>query len=689
MTTSELITPSHLSRKALIYVRQSTPHQVLSNQESQRLQYALQQRALELGWRETDVDVIDTDLGLSASSAQNREGFQKMVAQVALGEVGIILSSEVNRLSRNCSDWYPLLDICALQHCLIADRDGIYDPALPNGRLVLGFKGQLSELELQTIRARMTAGLLHKAERGDLALFLPTGLVRDSQDRVVKDPNLEVQARLQLVFDSFLRLKTASKVVRFFNDQTLLIPRRDRFGDIVWKRPSMTAIVEILKNPAYAGAFAYGRTKTTHTASGKVRQRRLPMEQWRILVHDKYPAYIDWATYESIQAMLKDNHANYSIQSRGVPRQGAALLVGLVYCGECGHKMLVEYQHGLRYVCDYQRRHFQGSVCQYIPGVPVEMQVVKAFFEALSPIEIDAYERAVAIQNKADVATHRAHEQQLQRLRYEAELAQRQFNRVDPDNRLVAAELESRWEAALQALKQAQAEYASRRQENDPALMALPTELKDAFQALGQRLPSIWEEEDLLQPEHKKAFLRCLVDKVVIHRATRDCIETRIVWQGGAITTLHVPIPVGSFGELAHADEMEEKILNLSQRGMSDEQIALELAELGYRSPTRPDTVLPSTVRGVRLKHGIFQKRKGSNPRSASGYLTLRQVAQSLDVTPNAIHYYIKNGRIHIAKDPHTGLYLFPDKPDTLELFKKLRAGQLHHIDFSREYQDD
>lgn len=689
MTTSELITPSHLSRKAIIYVRQSTPHQVLSNQESLRLQYALKQRALELGWREADLDVIDTDLGLTAASAQHREGFQKMVAQVALGEVGIILSSEVTRLSRNCSDWYPLLDICALQHCLIADRDGIYDSALPNGRLVLGLKGQLSELELQTIQARMTAGLLQKAQRGELALFLPTGLVRDSQGRVVKEPNLEVQTRLQLIFDSFLRLKTASKVVRFFNEQALLIPRRDRFGDIVWKRPSMTAIVEILKNPAYAGAFAYGRTKTTHNASGKVRQQRLPMEQWRILVYDKYPAYINWATYESIQAMLKDNHANYNLLSRGVPRQGAALLVGLMYCGECGHKMLVEYQHGLRYVCDYQRRHYQGSVCQYIPGVPVEMQVVNAFFKALSPLELNAYEHAVAQQNEAYAATHSAHEQQLQRLRYEAELAQRQFNRVDPDNRLVAAELERRWEAALQALKQAEADYAHQRQEHDPFLTALPTELKDAFQALGQRLPSIWEEENLLQPVHKKAFLRCLVDKVVVHRATRDCIETRIVWRGGATTTLHVPIPVGFFSELSQADEMEEKIIDLSQQGKCDEEIARELAELGYRSPTRPDTILPSTVRGIRLKHGLFQERKGSNPRAVPGYLTLPQVAQSLGVSQNAIHYYIKKGRLHIAKDPETGLYLFPDKPDTLELLRKLRAGQLQHVDFSREYQDD
>jgi DNA invertase Pin-like site-specific DNA recombinase len=687
VTTSELVTSNHLTRKAIIYVRQSTPNQVLSNQESLRLQYALEQRALELGWSKAGLDLIDIDLGQSAASAEHRKGFKKMIAQVALGNVGIILSSEVTRISRNCSDWFPLLDICALRDCLIADRDGVYDPASSNGRLLLGLKGQLSELELRMIHARMTGGLLNKAKRGELALVLPTGLVRDDQRRVVKDPNLEVQARIQLIFDSFLRLKTASKVLRFLNEQALSVPRRDRFGDIVWKKPSMSAIVEMLKNPAYAGAFAYGRTRTIRHESGQIRQRRLPMDQWRFLVHDKYPAYIDWATYESIQTMLKDNHANYKLQSRGVPRQGAALLVGIVYCGECGHKMLVQYKRGLRYICDYRRRHFQGSVCQHIPGMPIERQVVKAFLDALSPVELNAYERAVTAQEKADAELDQAHTQQLRRLRYEADLAQRQYNRVDPDNRLVAAELERRWETALQALEHAEQEHAEQRRERSSRLAALPAELKAAFEALGQQLPVIWEQ-NLLQLQHKKAFLRCLVDKVVIYRVTRDCIETRIVWQGGATTTLHIPIPVGSFAELSQADEMEEKIVELSRKGKSDEQIAAELAQQGYRSPTRPDTVLPSTVRGIRLKHGILREHKGSDPRHVPGYLTLPQVAQLLGVTQNAIHYYIRNGRILIAKNPSTGLYLFPDKPDTLDLIRKLRTGQLHHVDFSRGCQD-
>src|SRR6266568_1316479 len=261
MNTSELVTPQHLQHKAIIYIRQSTPHQQISNQESLRLQYALHQRAQMLGWHPDDIEIIDADLGLTGASAQHRTGFQELVTKVSLGQVGIILSCEVTRLSRNCSDWYPLLDVCGYRGCLIADNDGIYDPGSANGRLLLGLKGQLSELELHTIRARMTAGLLNKAERGALALQLPVGLVRDVTGTVRKEPHREVQDRLDLVFTTFLRVKSASKVLQFFNAHDLHLPRRDRFGDIIWKKPTVAAILQILKNPAYAGAFVYGKTR--------------------------------------------------------------------------------------------------------------------------------------------------------------------------------------------------------------------------------------------------------------------------------------------------------------------------------------------------------------------------------------------------------------------------------------------
>ena len=326
----------------------------------------------------------------------------------------------------------------------------------------LGLKGQLSELELHTIRARLTAGILNKAERGELALMLPTGFVRDPSGVVCKHPNQEVQTRLMLVFETFLQVRSASKVLRGFNDQMLLLPRSDRFGDIVWRKPTVSAILSILKHPAYAGAFTYGRCQTIRTGPGpeQAKQKRLPIQQWRIVVKDKYPAYISWETYEQIQAMLKDNHAQYDRnKTRGIPRPGKALLHGIVYCGECGHKMVVQYKAGTRYLCNYLRQQYGVPVCQHIPADPVDDTVVNAFFAALSPVELDFYTRAIEADHHQSQTIDQAHQQQLERLHYQVTLAQRQFNQVDPDNRLVAAELERRWEVALRELQQAQTDY--------------------------------------------------------------------------------------------------------------------------------------------------------------------------------------------------------------------------------------
>jgi DNA invertase Pin-like site-specific DNA recombinase len=685
MSTSELVTAAHLGRKAMIYIRQSTPHQVLSNQESLRLQYALKQRAVNLGWRDEDIEIIDADLGLTGASAQQREGFKEVIAQVTLDQVGIILSSEVTRLSRNCSDWYPLLDICAYKNCLIADRDGVYDPASTNGRLLLGLKGQLSELELHTIRARMTAGLLNKAERGELALMLPVGLVRGRTGKVLKEPNLEIQERLSLVFSTFMQRRSASKVLEFFHQQQLLLPRRDQFGDLIWKKATLAGIVSILKQPAYAGAFVYGRTRTIREPSGKVTQKHLPLEQWKIRVNDKYPAYISWELYLKIRAMLKDNHAEYDRnKSRGVPRPGSALLHGIVYCGKCGHKMVVQYKGGTRYLCNYHRQQYRVPVCQNLPGNPIDAAVVQAFFEALSPVELDAYSRALTSQHQTEQKLDQAHRQQLERLRYEAALAQRQFNRVDPDNRLVAAELEKRWEAALAALKQAEDTY-TREQQNVEPPPVLPPELKAAFTDVGQKLPQIWDQE-FLSPQSKKALLRTLIDKVVIERLVPEFVQTRIVWKGGDTSTLQVPVSVGSLSDLSGAQEMEKIILELSRAGKTDETIAEHLTTLGYRSPSKP-FVLPNTVKIIRLKHGVFQVRSQSHPRRIPGYLTISQIARALDISNHWIYDRINNGTIQVNKDPKTRLYLFPDEPATLDLFKQLKSGQIDNLRFSGGHQ--
>ncbi len=336
-------------------------------------------------------------------------------------------------------------------------------------------------------------------------------------------------------------------------------------------------------------------------------------------------------------------------------------------------------------ICNYLRRQYGVAVCQYIPADPVDARVVEAFFEALSPMELDAFARALATQKEKDEKLCHAHQQQIERMRYEAALAERQFNRVDPDNRLVAAELENRWESALASLRKA--ERVHEQLQRDAATPEnLSPELKDAFRSIGESLPGLWKK-GLLSSQHKKALLRCLIDKVVIHRCARDYVQARIVWKGGDTTTLKIPINVGSFTELSSADEMERIILNLSRSGESDEKIAEYMTELGYRFPLR-EHVLPSTVQTIRLKHRLFQKRSQSYPRRIQGYLTVPQLTKLLDIPARWMYCQIDKGNIRIKKDEKTGLYLFPDTPETLERLKKLRDGEIRQLAFLRGHQD-
>src|SRR4051794_8309754 len=357
---------------------------------------------------------------LERGGAAHRRGFKDLIARVTLGEVGIVLSSEVTRLARNCSDWYPLLDLCGCRACLIADRDGVYDSGSLNGRLLLGLKGTMSELELHLLRGRLTAGLLSKAARGELALQLPAGLVRDADGRVTKDPDREVRDRLAPIFATFLEQGSVAKVMKSFKSRQLAVPRRDRFGEVAWRAPTTGMLGDILKNPAYAGAFVYGRTRSCHRhyAGGKLATARCPVAEWKIVVRDKYPAYLDWDSFERVQAMLRDNHAEYvRNRTRGVPRDGAALLQGIVWCGECGHKMAVQYKAGNRYVCNPLHATRGEPVCQHLPADPIDAEVVAAFFAAVIPAELEAWARADDDRRRAEAALDRAEGLQVERLR--------------------------------------------------------------------------------------------------------------------------------------------------------------------------------------------------------------------------------------------------------------------------------
>jgi hypothetical protein len=572
---------------------------------------------------------------------------------------------------------------------LIADRDGVYDPTSINGRLLLGLKGQISELELHTIRARLTAGILSKAGRGELALTLPTGLVRLADGRVVKHPDQEVQDRIALVFSTLFEKKSIAQVVREFRRQGLKLPRQDLFGDLHWRRPTVASIGSLVKNPAYAGAFVYGRTRWQKSENtGKYRGTPLPQEQWRVCVHDKYPAYISWQTFERIQHMLRDNYAQYDRnQTRGVPRDGQAVLQGIAYCGECGHKLVVQYQGGSQYLCNQLRQQQGEPVCQRLPAEAIDRQVVTWFFEALSPAEIDLSARLLEEADCRRDGVVTAWCQQVQRLQYQARLAERQYQHADPENRLVAAELERRWEAALGELREAQEKRAQ--EEQQAPCWAIPVELLDALRDLGPRLPELWEQR-LLSTAQKKSLLRSLIDKVVLQRVggkRGDKVHVRVVWRGGATTCADVPVTVGSFAQLSDAKEMEASILSMARDGQSDEAIATALTAQGHRSPMR-HVVLPSTVRTIRLSHRILQRASQSHPRRVAGFLTIPQLAAKLNLPTHWISDRIHNGLIPVEKDARTQCYLFPDHPDTLRQFRQLRNRELHQVGSGKEYQD-
>lgn len=685
MNTSELVHARHLNRQAMIYVRQSSPNQVLTNKESQRMQYALRDRAGALGWQEQDIEVIDDDLGRSGATIQGREGYQNLVAEIALGKVGILLAFDATRLARNCSHWYQLLDLCGLHDCLIADRDGVYDPTSINGRLLLGLKGQISELELHTIRARLTAGLLSKAQRGELALTLPTGLIR-TDGVVTKHPSIEVQQRINLIFETFLQRRSISQTVVWLIRKELLIPRRNRHGEILWKRATTASVSCFLNNPAYAGAAAYGRTRWKKSQkTGKMQEVKLPRNQWRYCVQDKFPAYISWPTFEKIQAMLQDNHAQYHRnKTRGVPRDGKALLHGITYCGTCGHKMCVQYKGGTQYICNHLKQQTGTPVCQRISGDAIDDQVVQWFFEALSVAEINIAADALHNTDAEHEKVVASRVQQVQRLRYESQLAERQFMKSDPDNRLVASELEHRWEARLRELKSAEQQLIKDR-DNAPCWI-IPADVLEMLRNVGPKLPELWQAK-LLKTLQKKSLLRSLIEKVVIHRLAPDQIQTRVVWHGGATTSTVVRVNVGSFAALSSAKEMEETIEGMARKGQSDAEIADLLTRQGHCSPMA-STVLVSTVRNVRLQKGILRKAHQSHPRRVAGFLTVAQLAKEFAVSRHWIYARINNGTIKIEKDKKMKCYLFPDSKKTRADLKKLVTEYQQQMGCGRGHQD-
>ena len=424
------VTSEHLQRKAYLYVRQSSLQQIRTNQESTKRQYALQQRAMELGWPRGRIVIIDNDQGHSGASAVNRKGFQRLVAEVGMGKAGIVLGLEVSRLARNNSDWHKLLEICGLARTLILDEDGLYDPCDFNDRLLLGLKGTMSEAELHILKTRMRGGLLNKAQRGELHLPLPVGFVYDSEGKVVLDPDKQVQQSVRLLFQTYRRIGTAHGVVVYFNKQGLLFPRHSYSRidvKLEWKKLYRSLATTILHNPVYAGAFAYGRCRVVRHVNGSARRIWLPREQWRVLIKDTHEGYISWEEYEKNQKQLKSWSQAKSGLHKGPPREGCALLQGLVICGVCGKRMTICYykRNGLkpRYICRNEQRDWGGPCCQSISGEGIDKAVGKLLTESITPLTLEV---ALNVQEELQQRLEEADKirrQQVERVQYEANLA--------------------------------------------------------------------------------------------------------------------------------------------------------------------------------------------------------------------------------------------------------------------------
>lgn len=694
MNGSAKIQATHRERQAIVYIRQSDPKQVLKNRESGVNQRALRERLLELGWKKNQVVLIDEDQGQSGKHAVARAGFQALVADVSLRKVGVIMGYEVSRLSRNNADWQQLLQLCALFDTLIGDADGIYDPRDFNDRLLLGIKGTISEAELHSLRLRLNAGRLSKAKRGELVHHLPTGLVREMDGTVHLHPDQAVQGRIRLVFAKFRELGSVSQVLRDLVKHDLKLPRWQTWGvharDVLWKAPSSYALYGMLKNPAYAGAFAYGRRVTDPTrqipgrpSTGLVRR---PRESWLALVKDAYPAYITWEEYEQNQVTIAENQqkmAERLARSKAI-RKGAALLTGLLRCGMCGHSLQVTYkERRFQYVCSAAQTRYAKPSCQYLPGRPVDAVVVQEFFRVLQPAEIDALEHVNAEQAARHGELVQQLEHEVQRLEYAAKRAERQYNCVDPENRLIAATLEKRWEDALAELEQARTRLIQT-QGQPPQPAAIPAEMRDAFADVGKRLPEVWEK---LSAEARKKLLRTLVSGVNVRRDTTGILQVRIVWRGGLVSERNVRVPVRSLRFSEREQQIVARLRELADTGQNDEGLAEQLNREGF-FPCRGSRFTAQIVLKMRCRHQIWIRLGNlhKNPRSR-GY-TVPEMARLIDIDPSWIYRSISDGKIEITKDQQYGCYLFPRTRAAVRSMKQLRKNQVVQVSFRKEHCD-
>jgi len=676
---NQKVSASHLKRQAYCYVRQSTLKQVFENTESTKRQYALRERAIALGWPVVQIVTVDSDLGQTATSVADRQGFQKLMTEVSLGRVGLVMGLEVSRLARNNADWARLLEICGITDTLILDEDGIYNPTDFNDRLLLNMKGTFSEVELHVLRSRLRGGILSKARRGELKTRLPTGFVYDHNDKIIIDPDKQVQQSIRLFFDIFQRTGAAFATVKAFAADDMKFPCRMHLGPdkdkVKWQRLTSGRALSILKNPRFAGAYYYGRQRSQINVDGSTTYFQVPRDQWLVLIKDVHPGYITWGQYEENLRRMRQNAVAYNnIDRKTPPREGPCLLQGLAICGKCGQRMTIRYKYQRKgriepaYLCQRNRIERWESSCQYIPGAGIDEAIGKLLLDSVTPLTLEvALQVQQELENRFKEAD-KLRKQQVERAEYEANLARRRFMQVDPENRLVADTLEAQWNEKLRHLQDANDYYEKHRRQESEKLKK--TQQKEVLQ-LAKDFPRLWKNPRTPVRE-KKRMIRYLIEDVTMIRA--DDIRLHVRFKGGATKTLKLPLPLKGW----QYNVTDPKIVEIVDELLTDHtnsEIAIILNKRGYKSG-QGHRIDRQTVVGITHKYKL--KTRYARLR-ATGKLRANEVANLLRVTVATVRRWGKKGIINTYpyNDRNGCLYEHPGVNSPL---MKKRAQETENI---------
>jgi len=684
-TTTSKVQPRHLRRVAYLYVRQSSLRQVVENTESTKRQYALRRRAVALGWPEDQVVTIDSDLGESGASTAGREGFQQLVAEVGMGRAGIVMGLEVSRLARNSADWHRLLEICAITDTLILDEDGVYDPSHFNDRLLLGLKGTMSEAELHVIKARLRGGILNKARRGEFRAPLPVGLVYDDLGEVILDPDQQVQDLVRHLFTTFRRTGSGYATVKAFKAEGLTFPVRHRGGhadgEVSFAPLTESTVLRAMHNPRYAGAYAFGKTRSRKTADGRLLIEKLDRQEWTALIPGAHPGYVTWEEFEENLRILSDNNIQHGMDGmrRSTPREGTALLQGLAICGKCGQRLSVHYhtRRGLRlptYVCVREKTYRGEPQCHSVVGRGIDAAVSKLVTDVFTPAALEvALEVQQELHSRVDEAA-RLRLKAVQRAQYEADAARRRFMRVDPDNRLVADALEADWNDKLRAVAQARDEYERQRQQDR---LAVDAQVRERVLSLATDFPRLWTDPATPLRERKR-MLALIVEDVTLLKAG-DTIAVHVRFKGGRTESLVVPRPKTGW----EATQTEPEAIAEIDRLLDDHtpaQIAELLNERGFHPGGRA-SFDALTVRRMVISYKL---RTRFDRMRARGLLTGAEIKERLGIGKSCLRYWARHGLVAAHQvDDRTWLYEDPGpNPPTKALGKYAKL-----VDRGREQQ--